>query len=214
MTNVSTLIKILVSNLVVAALVATYLSSGSKTGDSAVGLKGARQLQPTYDFTFVGQRPTLTFPPIPPPGNFMPLYGPTLPDFSPTLRQGGFTNFPTIPPPGQTVPVFSPIPPQGGFDNFPTPIPPPGNMNSFRTIPPPGLTLPDFSPIPVNFNNDNLRQTQDPNNLLDQVKNLNFTNSNIFRYGGTDSIDNIISGINVSSTEIVAGQRFTQFPSP
>jgi hypothetical protein len=44
MTNVSKLIKILMSSLVVAALVATYLSSGSKAG-STVGLKGSRQLQ-------------------------------------------------------------------------------------------------------------------------------------------------------------------------
>jgi hypothetical protein len=44
MTNVSVLIKILVSSLVVAALVATYLSAGSKNG-STVGLKGSRQLQ-------------------------------------------------------------------------------------------------------------------------------------------------------------------------
>jgi hypothetical protein len=49
MTNVSTLIKIFVSNVVLAALVATYLSSGNKN-DSTVGLKGSRQLQTLSDF--------------------------------------------------------------------------------------------------------------------------------------------------------------------
>jgi hypothetical protein len=91
MTNVSALIKILVANLAIAALVATYLSSGSKN-DITVGLKGsARQLQLTVaDFiisnpaTQVGAAPPAPAPaPLSPnPGNFINFSGSQTPDLS------------------------------------------------------------------------------------------------------------------------------------
>jgi hypothetical protein len=96
MTNVSALIKILVFNLAIAALVATYLSSGCKN-DITVGLKGsARQLLTVADF-IISNKPTQpsAAPPAPAPlspqpGSFINFNSqtPTLSDQANNLIQG------------------------------------------------------------------------------------------------------------------------------
>jgi hypothetical protein len=178
-TNVSVSIKILVSNLVVAALVATYLTSGSKNG-STVGLKGARQLQPT---TFDGRPPMLASSPI-----------------KPIL--GDFNNLPVGFTPGPNLPSFSPINPPGigDFTNFPTKLPP-GNFLNFNFTPNNFLDQVKFTPSKVPSVGDflsNLNVTSlnvpSPYNFLDQVK---FTLPS-----KVPSVGDFLSNLNVTSLNV------------
>jgi hypothetical protein len=239
-TNVSVSIKILVSNLVVAALVATYLTLGSKNGRTA-GLKGTRQLQRT---TFDGRPPIFTSSPIKPilgdffndfSGGFKP--GPNLPSFSPITSPGigNFLNFSTSLPPGNfqnfNFSTSNNFPDQVKFT--PSKVPSVGNFLSNRTFTS-ASKVPSVGDFFSNLNFTSSNVPSRTNTFLGQVNanstssnnlsfgtflsTLNFTNSNIFGAGGKNSFDSFISGINRSSSEFSAGklppgQGFIQFPS-
>jgi hypothetical protein len=207
MTNVSTSIKILLSNLVVAALVATYLTSGGKNDSSTVGLKGARQLQ-TFagDFNnfpisagakdFISSLSSGTFSNI----NFTQNNFLDQVTFTPSPNVGSFfdqvnannLNFTSSNVPGQAISFFD----QVNINNL--------NFTSSNV---PGQPISFFDQ--VNANNANFTSSSIPT-VGNFISTLNFTSGNLIGPGGTDFLD-IISG-NVG--KLPPAQSFIQFPAP
>jgi hypothetical protein len=228
-TTVSLSIKILVSNLVVAALVATYLTSGSKNG-TTVGLKGARQLQPTTffngGFTPGPNLPTFSFTPIAfDQIKFTPSKVPSVGDF---ISNRNFTssNFPS-----STISFFDQV--NANNLNFTASNVPSQTISFFDQVNINNLNF-TASNVPsqtfsffdqVNANNLNFTASNVPSqtiSFLDQVNinNLNFTSSNI------PSVGNFLSSLDFTNSNIFGpggrnnldklppGQGFIQFPSP
>jgi hypothetical protein len=92
MSNTFTFVKIIVVNLVVATLVATYMFSNDSNNDSSAGLKGSRKLQPFFTTPPAGTN--IQLPLTSQPGVF-----PNFPDFNSQTSPGGnFPNFPNFNP--------------------------------------------------------------------------------------------------------------------
>jgi hypothetical protein len=173
MSNTSTFIKIVVANLVVATLVATYMCNN----DSIVGLKGSsRKLQSFFTGPGFTTPPTsrnlqFTFQ----PGNF-----PNFPDFN--SQTGNFPNFPNFPNfnPGSN-PGFNFTPFVSGFNA-------PNTSGSFSfTGSNPGLSIfnsQGFNFTPIVFNGFHA-----PNTSANSSFQQGFTDANAI-------ISTIISGFN------------------
>jgi hypothetical protein len=137
-TSTSTFIKIVVANLMVAALLATYMCSN----DSGVGLKGSRKLQTTNPFFTIGPGK----PPTPTNATNAPTSAPVA--GTPTSSNLFFTIGPGKPPTPTNATIAAPVTSTPITINFPSfQAPQIGQPFNFVLAPSPNFFNPVATPV-------------------------------------------------------------------